>query len=30
METSARTGTIRWIRHVVNQGFARRENLLYT
>jgi len=30
METSARTGTIRWIRHVVNQGFARTENLLYT
>jgi hypothetical protein len=30
MEHSARLGTIRWIRHVVNQGFSRRENLLYT
>jgi hypothetical protein len=30
VETSARTGTIRWMRHIVNQGFARRENLLYT
>jgi hypothetical protein len=27
---SARLGTIRWIRHVVNQGFSRKENLLYT
>jgi len=27
---SARLGTIRWIRHVVNQGICRRENLLYT
>jgi hypothetical protein len=23
-------GTIRWIRHVVNQGMCRKENLLYT
>jgi hypothetical protein len=30
MEYSARLGTIRWIRHVVNQGFSRMENLLYT
>lgn len=29
-EYSARLGTIRWIRHVVNQGFSRKENLLYT
>jgi len=27
---SARLGTIRWIRHVVNQGVSRSENLLYT
>jgi hypothetical protein len=27
---SARLGTIRWIRHVVNQGMCRKENLLYT
>ncbi len=27
---SARLGTIRWIRHVVNQGMSRSENLLYT
>ncbi|MHB8054864.1 MAG: FAD-binding oxidoreductase [Candidatus Aminicenantales bacterium] len=27
---SARLGTIRWIRHIVNQGFSRKENLLYT
>jgi hypothetical protein len=27
---SARLGTIRWIRHVVYQGFSRKENLLYT
>lgn len=30
MEYAAKTGTIRWIRHVVNQGFSRMENLLYT
>jgi len=30
MEYSAKLGTIRWIRHVVNQGFSRMENLLYT
>ena len=30
VETSARTGTIRWMRHIVNQGFARKESLLYT
>jgi hypothetical protein len=29
MEYSAKLGTIRWIRHVVNQGFSRMENLLY-
>lgn len=29
-EYSARLGTIRWIRHVVNQGVCRSENLLYT
>jgi UDP-N-acetylenolpyruvoylglucosamine reductase len=29
-EYSARLGTIRWIRHVVNQGMCRKENLLYT
>jgi hypothetical protein len=23
-------GTIRWIRHVVNQGMCRKENLFYT
>lgn len=27
---SARLGTIRWIRHVVNQGVSRSENMLYT
>ncbi len=27
---SARLGTIRWIRHVVHQGFSRKENILYT
>jgi hypothetical protein len=27
---SARLGTIRWIRHVVNQGMCRKENLFYT
>ena len=30
MDYAARLGTIRWIRHVVNQGFSRKENLLYT
>ncbi len=30
MGYSAKLGTIRWIRHVVNQGFSRMENLLYT
>jgi len=30
MEYSAKLGTIRWIRHVVNQGISRKENLLYT
>jgi hypothetical protein len=30
MAYSAKLGTIRWIRHVVNQGFSRMENLLYT
>jgi hypothetical protein len=25
-----RLGTVRWIRHVVHQGFSRKENLLYT
>ncbi len=30
MELAGRTGTVRWIRHVVNQGFSRLENLLYT
>ncbi len=30
MEYSAKLGTIRWIRYVVNQGFSRMENLLYT
>jgi hypothetical protein len=30
MEYSAKLGTIRWIRHVVNQGFSRMENLLYS
>ncbi len=30
MEFSTRLGTIRWIRHVVNQGFSRMENILYT
>jgi hypothetical protein len=29
-EYSSRLGTIRWIRHVVNQGICRSENLLYT
>jgi hypothetical protein len=29
-EYSSRLGTIRWIRHVVNQGVCRKENLLYT
>jgi hypothetical protein len=29
-EYSARLGTVRWIRHVVNQGISRKENLLYT
>jgi hypothetical protein len=29
-EYSSRLGTIRWIRHVVNQGVCRSENLLYT
>jgi hypothetical protein len=29
MEYAAKAGTIRWIRHVVNQGFSRMENLLY-
>ena len=29
MEYSAKLGTIRWIRHVVNQGFSRMEDLLY-
>ena len=29
-EYSARLGTIRWIRHVVNQGMCRKENLFYT
>ena len=29
-EYSARLGTLRWIRHVVNQGICRKENLLYT
>ena len=27
---SARTGTIRWLRYVLHQGFCRMENLLYT
>ena len=27
---AAKLGTIRWIRHVVNQGMSRSENLLYT
>jgi hypothetical protein len=27
---SSRLGTLRWIRHVVNQGVCRKENLLYT
>ncbi len=27
---SARTGTVRWIRYVLYQGFARMENLLYS
>jgi hypothetical protein len=26
---SAQTGTVRWIRYVLYQGFARKENLLY-
>jgi hypothetical protein len=30
MEYSAKLGTIRWIRHIVNQGFSRMESLLYT
>ena len=30
MAYAAKTGTIRWIRHIVNQGFARKENILYT
>ena len=29
-EYSAKLGTVRWIRHVVNQGFSPMENLLYT
>ncbi len=29
-EYSARLGTLRWIRHLVNQGVCRSENLLYT
>jgi hypothetical protein len=29
-EYASRLGTIRWIRHVVNQGVCRKENLLYT
>jgi FAD binding domain len=29
-EYSARLGTIRWIRHVVNQGMCRKENLFYS
>ncbi|MFA6109133.1 MAG: FAD-binding oxidoreductase, partial [Candidatus Latescibacterota bacterium] len=29
-EYSSRLGTLRWIRHVVNQGVCRKENLLYT
>jgi len=28
-EVSARTGTIRWLRYVLYQGFCRKENLLY-
>ena len=27
---SARTGTVRWIRYVLYQGFSRMENMLYT
>ena len=27
---SARTGTVKWIRYVLYQGFCRKENLLYT
>lgn len=28
-ELSARTGTIRWLRYILYQGFCRKENLLY-
>ena len=27
---SARTGTVKWIRYFFNQGFSRKENLLYS
>ena len=29
-ELSARTGTVKWIRYLLYQGFCRKENLLYT
>ena len=28
-EHSARTGTIRWLKHLLHQGYCRKENLLY-
>ena len=28
-EYSARTGTIRWLKHLLHQGYCRKENLLY-
>jgi len=28
-EVSARTGTIRWLKHLLHQGYCRKENLLY-
>jgi hypothetical protein len=26
---SARTGTIRWLKYILYQGYSRKENLLY-
>lgn len=30
MQYAAKLGTIRWMRHIVYQGFSRMENILYT
>jgi hypothetical protein len=29
-EYSGRTGTIRWLKHLLHQGYCRKENLLYS